>query len=280
MRCSHTWHNCRECGRHYDDPPEVCECGNTLRCKRNTVVGLTVCGFHGGGFKETKGIQNIRPGPVKESKNILIQEASLVATGNEIKRPNTFKSEELASRYEEALSDPDLVALRRPLALTSARIQQLLGRVEDGITNELWAMAMREFSDLRYAMKNDDELEIQKHMAALADIFGRVEHDYKSWQQVFEALELQRKLSESERKRLLEMRQFITAEEAMKMVRGLTAAIYKIVQDPLQLRRIVYEFSRITGSTNTTGGAGLDDESGTEQQDGSGSVDREEFLDS
>lgn len=279
VRCSYTLHNCHDCGRNYDNPPDVCECGHRLRCNRQAVVGLSVCSLHGGGYGKTKGVKNIRPHPVKESNNILIQEASLVATGREIKRTNTFKSEELATRYEEALSDPELVALRRPLALTSARIQQLLGRVEDGVTTELWTKAMSEFTELRIAMKNDDELEVQKHMTALHEIFDRVEHDYKSWQQVFEALELQRKLSESERKRLLEMRQFITAEEAMKMVRGLTAAIYKIVQDPLQLRRIVYEFTRITGSTSTTGGEGIDNQSGTEQQDRSGSVDQQEFLD-
>lgn len=195
---------------------------------------------------------------------MLVREAMNVEA---ITKKSTFKSSELAQRYEEALEDPELVALRRPLALTSARIQQLLERVEDGVTDELWVGAAQAFDGLKVAIKKGDDLEIGKYLSILDGIFKRVEDDYQSWRQVFEALELQRKLSESERKRLVEMKQFITAQDAMEMVRALTSSVFKIVQDPLMLRRIVYEFSRITGVITPTSDTGLGEEGGEGERD-------------
>lgn len=260
MRCVWTLHNCHECGRHYDDPPDVCECGHKLRCSNSAVVGLSFCPIHGGGRGKSLGIRNIPSGPSVASKNVLIREASAVALDLPIKKRNTFKSKELAQRYEEAINDPELVALRRPLAITSARVQQLLDRVEDGVTTDLWKSATEAYAELKRGIMTGSEEEIYRNIDLLDNIFKKVSDDYKSWSQVFEALDLQRKLSESERKRLLEMKQFVTAEEAMNMVRALTASIYKNVQDEMTLRRIIYEFSRITGANPSTS----NNDSGTE----------------
>lgn len=260
MRCVWTKHTCPKCKKHYEQKQEICDCGYVLRCKKTPIVGLAFCATHSGGKNETRGIRNISPNPVIHSQSRLLREASRMATDQPIKKANTFKSEELARRYEELINDPELVALRKPLALINARVLQLLDRVEDGVTNNLWEQAIEVYADLKKAYMTSDEGEVQKNIVILDGIFKRVEDDYKSWAQVFDAIELQRKLSESERKRLIEMKQFITAEEAMEMVKKLTAAIYKNVQDPLTLRKIIYEFTRVTGSSPRDYNTGFGDE--------------------
>jgi hypothetical protein len=207
---------------------------------------MTICSHHGGGFKDNKGIKPISPTPANNSKSIVIREASRMA--NEIvSKKYTFKSEELAKRFEEEFNDPELIALRRPMALTMARVSQLLERVDSGVSDQLWRDALKQFGKLKSAIHGQDETEIQTELSKLDAIFERVMHDYESWSQIFEALELQQKLSESERKRLMEMKAYMSAEEAMKLVSALGAAIYKHVQDPLVIRRILYEFTRLTG---------------------------------
>lgn len=133
----------------------------------------------------------------------------------------------LAERYGEAKTDPDLLALHEDVALTDARLSDVLGRVDTGESGDLWRKARGAFEAFREAQ---GKREVDKARAALTDLDGylaRGVSDYATWDEVGRLLEQRRRLVESERKRLIEMQQMITAEKAVLLI-GAIAGIIKI----------------------------------------------------
>ena len=107
----------------------------------------------------------------------------------------------LAERYEAALSDPDLLALRDEIALTDADIARLLAQVEE---------------------EHPDEPELLKKWHTDQ---ARIRRD------IHELIENRRRLVETERKRLVDMQQMMTAEQAMVFLAAVEAIAMKWIPD-------------------------------------------------
>ncbi len=150
---------------------------------------------------------------------------------------------ELLARYQEALRDPDLIAIRDELALMHTRLQQLLSKVDVGETGALWKDMKDLFGEFQRARRRGQE-------DAMDDVLEQVEHliergatDSEAWQEVYKAVETVRKLSESEQKRLVSMQQMITAERAMTLLAAVVSVIHKHVTDKKALAAISTEFA-------------------------------------
>lgn len=157
----------------------------------------------------------------------------------------------LLERYQVAAKDSDLLALREDIALIDARISDLLSRVDTGESGALWSEARKAFEDFRVAnaTKNADKMR-----TALMDLDSALERgitDYRAWNEVGQAIEQRRKLVESERKRLVEMQQMITSEQAMSLVAALTASVKEHVTDSATLSAIQAEFIRLASRSNS-----------------------------
>lgn len=151
----------------------------------------------------------------------------------------------LLQKYEEAANDPELVAQRNALLIVHKRIQDLLERVDTKESAERWKKVIEGWAD--YKDKRGTAFERNAYQL-LDELLMGAYHDYESWRQIFEALELNRKISESERKRLQEMQQIITAEDAAKLISSLQLAIIRIFNDqPDKLKLVEHEFIRISG---------------------------------
>lgn len=70
-----------------------------------------------------------------------------------------------------------------------------------------------------------------------------------TWEAITELTEQRRKLVETERKRLVDMQQMITAEQAAVLVAALTDAVRRHVHDADTLAKISAEFDHILGHT-------------------------------
>lgn len=71
----------------------------------------------------------------------------------------------------------------------------------------------------------------------------------ETWQTIAELTEQRRKLVETERKRLVDMQQMITSEQAATLVAALTDAVRRHVDDPDTLAAIATEFDRLLAHT-------------------------------
>jgi hypothetical protein len=201
---------------------------NNRQCNAFPIAGMDVCKNHGG--KALKGIS---------------------APGYKHGRYSKYLPKRMLKSYHEALSDKELLQLRDTIATLDARIVDLMQRVDIGEAGVLWAQAKSAYGELVIGLRGWDDRRTTNALAVLSDVLGRGSTDYAAWNEVLSAMEQRRRMVETERRRLVDMQQMITAEQATTLYRALTLAIQENVPDSAQLRRIQEAFIRIAEVTDS-----------------------------
>lgn len=122
----------------------------------------------------------------------------------------------LAERYESALNDPDLISLRDEIALTDADIGRLLALVDDDIP---------------------DGLDPKETLA-----WRRAQRQNRA--EIHQLIENRRKLVETERRRLIDLQQMMTVEQAMLLLSAVESVVNAHVDRPT-MARISADLARI-----------------------------------
>lgn len=206
-------------------PHERVICGAKTRsgepCK-NPPLANGRCRFHGG--KSLTGV---------------------AATNFKTGRYSKYLPARLLEHYADAFNDPELLNLRQEIALAEARITDLLARVDSGESGELWKATREAWGRLReahYAGSTDDEMEA---IGELDYLLARGQADYAAWHEVMVMIEQRRKLVESERRRLVDMQQMITAEQAMALVSAIIDTVRRNVSDRDTLAAIQADLTQL-----------------------------------
>jgi predicted transcriptional regulator len=160
-------------------------------------------------------------------------------------RYSKYLPQRLLERYTEASTDAELLALREEVALVDARLADLLSRVDTGESGALWGALNKAWADVEVARDTDDGLGLTLALALVSQYIKRGQADYAAWQSIGHVIEQRRKLVESERKRLVEMQQMVTSEQAMLIVAVLADTVRKHVHDPDALRAISADITRL-----------------------------------
>jgi hypothetical protein len=150
----------------------------------------------------------------------------------------------LQERYQRAQADPDLLALRDEVALLDARLADVLSRADVGESAALWDR----LHDAWTAFQGGDA-------TALAQVGRLIEGgiaDWSAWREIARLIDQRRQLVESERKRLVELQQVLTAEQALVLLAAVTDAVRRHVHDRPTLAAISGELVRLT--TGPVGG--------------------------
>jgi hypothetical protein len=153
-------------------------------------------------------------------------------------RYSKFLPARMAGRYQEARADGELLALREDIALTDARLSDLLSRVDTGESGAIWTALNAARLEL-IACKQGGDLKGQ--MAALnliMELISQGHTDYRAWGEVASVLDQRRRLVESERKRLVEMQQMISSERMMILLGAVVGVIQEHVRDTATLSGI------------------------------------------
>ena len=127
--------------------------------------------------------------------------------------------------YQEAAGDDDLLALRAEIALIDARIQDVLKRVDSGESGKVWQDAQAAWLGFVAANEAKDGQKRQKHAGELDRLIRRGVSDSLAWSEVTRLLDQRRRLVESERKRLVDLQQMITAERALVLLTAVLAEL-------------------------------------------------------
>lgn len=160
--------------------------------------------------------------------------AHLFKTG----RRSKFLPTRLAAQYKEALIDPDLVTLRDELALVDVRLNELLTRVDTGESGAAWAQLVKTVRELNVAVRAGKASEMAEALNELDAAVARGASDRGAWNDVMRIVEQRRKLAESERRRLVDLQQMITAEQLMTYTGALLALVKENVTDKTILSNI------------------------------------------
>ena len=215
-QCTAKVKTCKKCGHRYPGTEKELtscpECGADRQCKRFAVTGYSVCQVHGAG-SVLKG----RPGGTPLRK----------AGGRYSKRLPS----RLLAKYEEAVNDTELLSIRDDIAIVDTRIQDLLSRVDTGEAAKHWFSASGALNDLTKAIRKSDTDGMASAINALRQNIGAGVSDYAAWNDIASFLEQRRRLVESERKRLLEMQQYITVERINVLIGAILHIIYGNVKD-------------------------------------------------
>lgn len=144
----------------------------------------------------------------------------------------------LLETYERSISDNELLVQRDDIAIVDSRLAELLARLDSGESGANWKRALTEYAALQDALDGVDPAGVRAALAALGGAIRRGLADYAVWAEVSEALELRRRLVESERKRLVQLSQMITVEQAMVYSTAILSLVKENVDDPRVLARI------------------------------------------
>lgn len=186
------------------------------------MIGRNVCYHHGG-----RTLQGMASGTFKDGRH------------------SKFLPPRLKETYQAARADDRLLELRDDISLLDARLTDVLKRVETGESGQLWVMIRQVWGDFTVAKLASKIPEMQEHLAILGDLIERGLADYAAWGEVRGLLEQRRKLVESERKRLVELQQVITTEQAMVLVSLLIDTVRKHVTDRDALAGISGDLARV-----------------------------------
>lgn len=138
----------------------------------------------------------------------------------------------LMDRFETALLDPAMLEQRHEIALMEIRINDLLQQIGTGTVPDFYRKLAKLWNEFRTYAGNpkakDKAQETLNELDVL--IMGSVD-EQAIWEQIEQAIETKRKITESERKRIIEAQEFVTLQEAMNLTHALVQSINKHIKD-------------------------------------------------
>jgi hypothetical protein len=161
-------------------------------------------------------------------------------------RSSKYLPARLQETYLTSMQDKELLALRHEISVVDARIDDLFQRVDIGESGHLWLKTRELLIQLRSVLIKWDTNKLHELLITLDDLVHIGITDYAAWNEISNSIELRRRLVETERKRLVDMQQMITAEQAIDVIGAITTAVKENVTDPTILRRIQTAIIRIT----------------------------------
>lgn len=142
----------------------------------------------------------------------------------------------IGERYQQALTDPELLSLRDEIALIDARTQEVLHATIDDPCWDDVVMAWRAFQ----ATGSEDSRD------RLAAVIEQPRSPIANWESLLVLLDQRRRLVESERKRLVETRQMITSEQAMVLLAAVVSILRAHIHDRNILAAISADIQKLT----------------------------------
>jgi hypothetical protein len=198
------------------------KCGARTRqgepCQRWALAGRTRCRLHGGKSLVGSACPHVRSG-----------------------RYSAYVPERLRERYEQAETDPELLSLKREVALVDARLVDLLARVDTGESGQRWANLKKAHEEVKVSRRARDVPKMNEALAKIELDIEQATDNRAAWAEIGGLVEQRRKLVESEAKHLIMHRQMLSTEEAMLMTHRLIDIITRHVPDKQALSAIIVD---------------------------------------
>lgn len=152
--------------------------------------------------------------------------------------------ERLATRYEEALQDAELVSVSHEIALLDVRLTELLQKIETTESSVAWGQALELFQEIDHSYPARQRLH---------EVLKRGAGEVANWIEIARVVEQRRRLAETEAKRLSQLDQNLTAKQANVLIAALLAAVNEHVRDTQVRQRIASRFVQIVHHEDRAG---------------------------
>ena len=157
-------------------------------------------------------------------------------------RYSKYLPERLQERYRTAVTDPNLLVLREDISLLDARLADVLTRVDTGESGARWKQVKTACTAYAKARNTEEENACWDDLRAA--ISAGVA-DYEAWDEIHDVLMRREKLVASERKRLVDLQQMITAEQANVLMKQIADSIRTHVTDRDAVQAISADLLRL-----------------------------------
>jgi hypothetical protein len=134
------------------------------------------------------------------------------------------------ARHHEAQQDTELVTLREEMALTVVRICVLLSQLETGEAGEPWLRLRKAHTQLQKARQRGDHETASQALQDIEQLIEQGASDTLVWKEIYILINQRRRQVESEWKRLGEMQQIMTREQALTLIDALMTGILEAVR--------------------------------------------------
>lgn len=152
--------------------------------------------------------------------------------------------------YEEFRNNPEKLNQQDEIALVDTRIADLMGRIDSAEAGIWWKRARKAYDDLMVQMRKGNNEAVAACLNDLNRFIGAGSQDYAVWDEIIRLVDQRRRLVESERRRLVEMQQMITSQEAWVLISALMESVNENVSDPAIRARVNSDFIRNTERTH------------------------------
>lgn len=151
----------------------------------------------------------------------------------------------LLPKYHEAQRDRELLSLREEVVLIDTYLADSIARTDASAGAALWKEARQTLKALTKGIgKKDSELTAES-LDLLEELIGKGLNEATARQEVRALVQERRKVVESERKRMVEMHQMISADRAVLLFGALIDIVTEHVSDAAALAKITDGATRL-----------------------------------
>lgn len=211
-QCQGRKKTCSECGHRFTkaehDRWNCPECGANRRCSNNKYKGMNTCRVHGsaGG----------RP-------DLMVKRKFKMARQKE-------------AEWVRAMNSPELFELASEMALVQVRIDLLMRRMESMDPRTNHDMIQMSIEEIESGLEAMNMRQTARGLSALRAAIEPMRVEDALWGQIFEAIDLSRKVSESERKFMLANRKDMPIQIVLELMQFMQRVMFRYI--PTQQDRI------------------------------------------
>jgi len=133
--------------------------------------------------------------------------------------------------FEKVRNDPETLAMAEEIALLKVRIGQLVSQLQTGETSSLWGDLQATYTELSAALQTGDIAAFRTSVDALGRIIQAGGETAELWSELYEAIDKKTEVATREWKRLVDLRQVITAEKALALITAIMHSVARNVPD-------------------------------------------------
>lgn len=140
----------------------------------------------------------------------------------------------LRRAFDASYEDGDILSMRTEIALSDARLAELVEKIDTRETGEAWASAQEGLRDLRYLLAQRPDVDwdaVDQRMKHLRGIMSGALEDEKNWSALRRQVEHRRKLTDTERKLVEAKQAYVEADHLDMIVARLLHSINTNVKD-------------------------------------------------
>jgi hypothetical protein len=176
----------------------------------------------------------------------------MAATNYQGKSYSKYLPKAVLDDYNTALLDPELIQLKGEIALVEARMSLVFRQLGSGESKQTWRKVQDAKNDLMRALRlpTDDPQAAQAQAQALTILSEEIDKgsgDYALWIEMVDLIDAKRKLVESETRRMVAGKMYMTLDRFGLVFNALLRAVTSNVADRVTRGRIQDEWNRIMG---------------------------------